>query len=99
MDDSSYLDVRNRMQSLLLRPDVEALMASAQDGAPKEQTSGTQAASAEESKAAGVSPVKEPTSQSAFKIDDDDDDDEYEVEDDTQDQQEEGQQENQEEAK
>jgi len=29
MDDQSYLDVRNRMQSLLARPDVEALMASA----------------------------------------------------------------------
>ena len=31
MDDDRYIDVRNRMQSLLGRPDVEALMSSAQE--------------------------------------------------------------------
>ena len=81
MDDSSYLDVRNRMQSLLQRPDVEALMASAQDSAAQQQNTGNDA-STEESKAANGSPAKDPAAaQSAFKIDDDDDD-EYELEDD-----------------
>ena len=31
IDDPSYIDVRNRMQSLLARADVEALMSSAQE--------------------------------------------------------------------
>jgi len=31
MDNDLYIDVRNRMQSMLARPDVEALMASAQE--------------------------------------------------------------------
>ena len=39
LDDNSYLDVRNRMQSLLTRPDVEALMASAQDEQNREEKS------------------------------------------------------------
>ena len=31
MDNDLYIDVRNRMQSLLARPDVEALMTSSQE--------------------------------------------------------------------
>ena len=37
MDNQLYIDVRNRMQSLLARPDVEALMSSAQDEIKREQ--------------------------------------------------------------
>ena len=33
MDNDLYIDVRNRMQSLLARPDVEALMTSSQESA------------------------------------------------------------------
>ena len=44
MDNQLYIDVRNRMQSLLARPDVEALMSSAQDEIKREeQTSKVQA--------------------------------------------------------
>ena len=56
MDDEMYIDVRNRMQSLLARPDVEALMTSSQESvnqaAAKDNSSG---AAAEESKTAPVS--------------------------------------------
>ena len=37
MDNQLYIDVRNRMQSLLARPDVEALMSSAQDEIKREE--------------------------------------------------------------
>ena len=37
MDNQLYIDVRNRMQSLLARPDVEALMSSAQDEIRREE--------------------------------------------------------------
>ena len=37
IDDNLYIDVRNRMQSLLARPDVEALMSSAQEESKRDE--------------------------------------------------------------
>ena len=78
MDDQLYIDVRNRMQSLLARPDVEALMSSAQEESKRDEhvNSGdtAEAISNEEQKQEAAEPKRE----ISFKIADDDDDEEEE---------------------
>ena len=85
MDNNLYVDVRNRMQQLLARPDVEALMTSAQEEQKREdgQKSGAgenAAANEASEEVKGVSAVgdggEEPKQAVSYKIDDDDDEEE-----------------------
>ena len=82
MDNQLYIDVRNRMQSLLARPDVEALMSSAQDEIKREeQTSKVQASTdanqwnEEEEKKQPIGPGGAGANV-PFTIDDDEDEEE-----------------------
>ena len=79
MDDNQYIDVRNRMQSLLARPDVEALMASKQEENAKSDAQ-MAAASNEEEKTGQVEAQDETNAakEISYKIDDDEDEDEEE---------------------
>ena len=82
MDNELYIDVRNRMQSLLSRPDVEALMTSQQESTNAAALSATSAAmgdidgqltNGEEQKQAQTTAATVTVKQEMFKIDDDDD--------------------------
>ena len=76
MDNDLYIDVRNRMQSMLARPDIEAIMNSAQESEAKQaQASSTQMSPAKDQKS--YVPAEEVT----FSIGDDEDEEEEEEED------------------
>ena len=75
MDNNLYEDVKNRMQSLLSRPDVEALMSSAQEENKRDEAENT--TMHEEAKGEGrTEEVTEPKREVSYQIGDDDDDEE-----------------------